>query len=218
MIQRILFILIIPFLYMLIVPVYAGHTEKENNKSIVMDIEGKKATATFGAGCFWCVEAVFERLDGVYDVVSGYSGGEVENPSYKEVCTGQTGHAEVCQIKFDPEKISYSELLEVFWKTHDPTTLNRQGADVGPQYRSVIFYHNKEQRKEAEYYKNMIDKSGYYTDPIVTEIVPFKKFYKADNYHQEYYELHGNQPYCTIVIKPKVEKLEKLFKDKIKHE
>jgi len=203
---------------MLIIPVYAGHTEKENNKSIVMDIEGKKATATFGAGCFWCVEAVFERLEGVYEVVSGYSGGEVENPSYKEVCTGQTGHAEVCQIKFDPEKISYGELLEVFWKTHDPTTLNRQGADIGPQYRSVIFYHNKEQRKEAEYYKNKIDKSGYYTDPIVTEIVPFKIFYKADNYHQEYYELHGNQPYCTIVIKPKVEKVEKLFKDKMKHE
>ena len=180
------------------------------------DEQYRMDTATFGAGCFWCVEAVFERLDGVVKVVSGYSGGEVKNPSYKEVCTGTTGHAEVCQIIFDPEKITYEELLEVFWKTHDPTTLNRQGADVGPQYRSVIFYHSEKQRQEAEYYKKKLEESGIFKDPVVTEIVPFDAFYEAEDYHQEYFELHGEQPYCRMVIRPKVEKFEKLFRDKLK--
>jgi peptide-methionine (S)-S-oxide reductase len=188
-------------------------TEKE---MIMNKLKLKTDTATFGAGCFWCVEAVFERLDGVLEVVSGYSGGHVKNPSYREVCTGTTGHAEVCQIVYDPDKISYGELLEVFWKTHDPTTLNRQGADVGTQYRSVIFYHNENQKEEAEYYKKKLDKSGLYQDPIVTEIAPFEEFYKAENYHQEYYELHGDQPYCNLVIKPKVDKFEKVFKNKLK--
>jgi len=196
----------------------AGDNREEINKYMSMDVEGKTATATLGAGCFWCVEAVFERLEGVSGVVSGYSGGHVDDPSYEEVCTGNTGHAEVCQIKFDPDKISYIEILEVFWKTHDPTTLNRQGADVGTQYRSVIFFHNEKQRKEADYYKDKLNKSDYYSNPVITEIVPFDKFYKAGNYHQEYYKLHGSQPYCNIVIKPKVEKVEKLFENKIKHE
>lgn len=185
---------------------------------MAMDIKSKTETATFGAGCFWCVEAIFERLEGVTKVVSGYSGGDVENPSYEKVCTGTTGHTEVCQIVFDPDKISYKELLEVFWKTHDPTTLNSQGADVGTQYRSVIFYHSESQRKEAEYYKMRLDESDYYKNPVVTEIVPFRNFYKAENYHQEYFQLHGNQPYCNMVIKPKVKKLETLFKDKLKQE
>ncbi len=182
------------------------------------EIKNGTDTATFGAGCFWCVEAVFERLDGVLEVVSGYSGGHVKNPSYREVCTGNTGHAEVCRIVYDPDKISYRELLEVFWKTHDPTTLNRQGADVGTQYRSVIFYHNEKQKKEAAYYKEKLDASGLYQDPIVTEIVPFEEFYEAENYHQEYYELHGDQPYCNLVIKPKVEKFEEVFRDKLKQQ
>jgi peptide-methionine (S)-S-oxide reductase len=172
--------------------------------------------ATFGSGCFWCTEAIFERLKGVKSVVSGYSGGKVENPTYEEVCTGTTGHAEVTQITYDPEIISFDELLEVFWKTHDPTTLNRQGNDVGPQYRSVIFYHNDEQKKLAEKYKEALDKSGAWEKPIVTEISPFTKFYPAEDYHQEYYENNPNQGYCAFVIAPKVEKFEKVFKDKLK--
>jgi peptide-methionine (S)-S-oxide reductase len=172
--------------------------------------------ATFGSGCFWCTEAIFERLKGVKSVVSGYSGGKVENPTYKEVCTGTTGHAEVTQITYDPEVISFDELLEVFWKTHDPTTLNRQGNDVGTQYRSVIFYHNEEQKKLAEKYKDELNKSGAWDKPIVTEISPFTKFYPAEDYHQEYYENNPNQGYCAFVIAPKVEKFEKVFKDKLK--
>ncbi len=199
-------------------PVRAGENRNMKNTVMMEEKQAKTDTATFGAGCFWCVEAVFERLDGVLEVVSGYSGGHVKNPSYRDVCTGSTGHAEVCQIIYDPEKLSYRDLLDVFWKTHDPTTLNRQGADVGTQYRSVIFYHDEEQRREAEFYKKKLDSSGLYSDPIVTEIVPFKKFYKAENYHQEYFEMHGDQPYCNLVIKPKVEKFEKLFKDKLKQQ
>lgn len=173
-------------------------------------------TATFGAGCFWCVEAVFQRLDGVVSVVSGYSGGDVENPTYEQVCTGTTGHAEACQIKFDPKKISYKDLLEVFWKTHDPTTLNRQGEDVGTQYRSVIFFHTDEQRKLAEEYKRKLDEAGVFDKPIVTEITPFKNFYPAEDYHQNYFNTNPNKPYCRLVIAPKVEKFEKVFKDKLK--
>ena len=173
-------------------------------------------TATFGAGCFWCVEAVFQNLKGVHSVVSGYSGGKVKNPTYEDVCSGTTGHAEVCQIAYDPVQVTYPELLEVFWKTHDPTTLNRQGNDAGTQYRSAIFYHNEEQRKLAEHYKKQLDSSKAFDGPIVTEIVPFENFYKAENYHQNYFNEHGVQPYCLFVIRPKVDKFKKAFKEKLK--
>ncbi|HEY4936086.1 MAG TPA: peptide-methionine (S)-S-oxide reductase MsrA [Puia sp.] len=176
----------------------------------------KTDTATFGTGCFWCTEAVFQELKGVYKVTSGYSGGTVKNPSYEDVCSGTTGHAECLQIIYDPKVISFDELLEVFWEAHDPTTLNRQGNDVGTQYRSVIFYHDAEQKKKAEEYKIKLDKSGAYNNPIITEITPFSHFYAAENYHQDYYRLHGSQPYCTFVIRPKVEKFEKVFKNKLK--
>src|SRR5437879_2100447 len=162
----------------------------------------KLDTATFGAGCFWCVEAVFQNLKGVQSVVSGYSGGNTQNPTYEEVCSGGTGHAEVCQIAFDPLQISYSDLLEAFWKTHDPTTLDRQGSDVGTQYRSVIFYHTPEQRKIAEEYMKQLDSNGTFSSPIVTEIVAYSNFYKAEEYHQNYFNEHGNQPYCMLVIRP----------------
>jgi len=161
--------------------------------------------ATFGAGCFWCVEAVFERLDGVQSVVAGYAGGSKANPTYEEVCSGLTGHAEVAQITFDPKKISYARLLEVFWEAHDPTTMNRQGADVGNQYRSVIFYSNDEQRKTAEEAKQEAQKS--YQDPVVTDIKPLIDFYVAENYHQDYFRNNPNAPYCRFVIKPKLDKL-----------
>lgn len=173
-------------------------------------------TATFGNGCFWCTEAIFQNVEGVEKVESGYSGGQIDNPTYKQVCTGETGHAEVLQIYFDPKKITFDELLEIFWKTHDPTTLNRQGNDVGTQYRSVVFYHNEEQKKLAEKYKAELNASGAYSKPIVTEISPFSKFYIAENYHQDYYNQNGEQPYCYFVIKPKVEKFEKVFKNKLK--
>jgi peptide-methionine (S)-S-oxide reductase len=176
----------------------------------------KTDTATFATGCFWCTEAVFQELKGVYKATSGYSGGHVANPSYEAVCTGTTGHAECLQIIYDPTVISFKDLLEVFWEAHDPTTLNRQGNDEGTQYRSAIFYHNDEQKKEAEHYKAELDKSGAYSNPIVTEITPFSKFYAAENYHQNYYNTHGSQPYCSMVIRPKVEKFEKVFKDKLK--
>lgn len=172
--------------------------------------------ATFGNGCFWCTEAVFAELAGVTSAVSGYSGGDVENPTYEAVCSGTTGHAEVIQVTFDPKVISYVELLEVFWKTHDPTTLNRQGADVGTQYRSAVFYHNDEQRKQAEYFKAELDKSDAFRGPIVTEITEFEKFYPAEKSHQEYYAENPNQGYCRAVIQPKLEKFRKVFRDKLK--
>lgn len=172
-------------------------------------------TITFGSGCFWCTEAVFQQLKGVLSVVSGYSGGNVENPTYEQVVTGRTGHAEVCQIQFDPEQITFEDMLEVFFNTHDPTTLNRQGNDVGTQYRSVIFYHTEEQRKTAERIKAELDASGAWKNPIVTEIVPFKKFYKAEDYHQNYYQNNPNQGYCRLVIAPKLRKFEKVFKLKL---
>ena len=192
-----------------------AQSEKINEEDIQMD-ETRLEKATFGSGCFWCTEAIFERLNGVVKVESGYSGGKVEDPTYEEVCSGTTGHAEVTQITYDPTKISYDELLEVFWKTHDPTTLNRQGNDVGTQYRSVIFYHNEEQKTLAEKYKIELNKSGAWENPIVTEISPFTKFYSAEGYHQDYYENNPNQGYCAFVIAPKVEKFEKVFKDKLK--
>lgn len=174
-------------------------------------------TATFATGCFWCTEAIFEELNGVLSVTSGYSGGSVPNPTYKEVCTGETGHAECVQVVYEPSKISYDELLEVFFEVHDPTSLNRQGADVGTQYRSGIFYHNAEQKEKAEYYKNELNKSGAYDKPIVTEITAFSKFYPAEDYHQEYYDNNKNSnPYCSIVIRPKLEKFEKVFAKKLK--
>ena len=174
-------------------------------------------TATFANGCFWCTEAIFEQLDGVISATSGYTDGHVKNPTYKQVCTGETGHAECLQIVYDPKKISFDELLEVFWETHDPTTLNRQGNDVGTQYRSGIYYHNEEQKQKAEKYKVELDKSGAFNKPIVTEVKPFSIFYPAENYHQEYFENNeGSNPYCTIVIRPKVDKFRKVFKDKLK--
>lgn len=173
-------------------------------------------TATFGTGCFWCTEAVFQQLKGVLKVTSGYSGGHVANPTYEQVCAKNTGHAEVIRVVYDPSQISYDELLEVFWQTHDPTTLNRQGNDVGPQYRSVIFYHSEEQKQKAEHYKAELDKSGSWKDPIVTAIEPIKNFYSAEDYHQNYYNNNGNQPYCYFVVRPKVEKFEKVFKNKLR--
>ena len=174
------------------------------------------AVATFGSGCFWCTEAVFERVKGVKKVVSGYCGGTVENPTYKAICTGTTGHAEVTQITFDPTVVSFGELLHVFWQTHDPTTLNRQGNDVGTQYRSVVFYHSDEQRKIAETYKQQLDKSGAFAKPIVTEISPVAKFYSAEGYHQDYFELNPGQGYCQFVIRPKIAKFRKEFAGKLK--
>ena len=179
---------------------------------------GKKTdTATFATGCFWCTEAVFQELKGVVKTVSGYAGGHVAHPSYEQVCTGTTGHAESLEIIYDPSVITFDELLEVFWEVHDPTTLNRQGNDEGTQYRSAIFYHNEEQRQKAEHYKAELNKNGAYDKPIVTEITAFTNFYPAENYHQDYYRLNGGKnPYCSIVIRPKVEKFEKVFKDKLK--
>jgi peptide-methionine (S)-S-oxide reductase len=174
-----------------------------------------KEEATFGAGCFWCVEAIFSRLEGVESVKPGYAGGHIKNPAYKEVCTGRTGHAEVCRIVFDPSVISFNELLDVFWNTHDPTTLNRQGNDVGTQYRSVVFYHTDDQRKAAKQFKEKLNKSGKWDDPIVTEISPIENFYYAEDYHNDYYENNKEQPYCSFVIDPKVKKFEKTFKDKL---
>jgi len=176
----------------------------------------KTETATFGEGCFWCTEAFFQRLEGVLQVKSGYGGGYVENPTYEQVCDKSTGHAELAQIVFDPSKITYDELLEVFWKTHDPTTMNQQGNDVGPQYRSVIFYHSKEQKEKAEKYKAALDKSGAWDKPIVTAIEAFKDFYPAENYHQNYYNDNSNQGYCRFVIRPKLEKFEHVFQNKLK--
>ncbi|MCX7929192.1 MAG: peptide-methionine (S)-S-oxide reductase MsrA [Chlorobi bacterium] len=172
--------------------------------------------ATFGAGCFWCTEAIFSRLDGVVSVTPGYSGGTTPNPTYEQVCTGTTGHAEVCRIAFDPHRISYDKLLEVFWKTHDPTTPNRQGNDVGTQYRSVIFYHDDHQRERAEYYKRILNESGIFGAQIVTEIVPAAAFYQAEEYHHDYFKRNPEKAYCALVIRPKVEKFEQLFRDKVR--
>ncbi len=173
-------------------------------------------TATLGAGCFWCVEAVFDDLRGVEDVVSGYSGGHTENPTYREVCSETTGHAEVTQIKFDSEEISFADILRVFFAVHDPTTLNRQGNDIGTSYRSAIFYHSDEQRKTAEEIIKEVTEAGIYDNPIVTEVTKFDKFYPAENYHQEYFANNPNQPYCAAVVAPKVAKFRKQFVDRLK--
>ncbi|WP_297338188.1 peptide-methionine (S)-S-oxide reductase MsrA [Algoriphagus sp.] len=168
---------------------------------------------TLAGGCFWCTEAVFQRINGVKKVISGYAGGLIENPTYRQICTGTTGHAEAIQVYYDPNSISTEKLLEIFWATHDPTTLNRQGADVGPQYRSAIFYHTDQLRAIAENLKSSLDKSGVFDHPIVTEISPFTSFYPAEDDHQDYFNLHGNQPYCQFVVRPKVEKLKKFFEE-----
>lgn len=184
--------------------------------SIKPEFTDTTAVATFGAGCFWCVEAIFQDLNGVYSVESGYMGGEKKDPTYKEVCTGTTGHAEVCRIVYDPRLLTFKDLLEVFWQTHDPTTLNRQGNDAGTQYRSAIFYYSEEQKKEAEFYTSELDKSGAFSDPIVTTLEPVDTFYPAEEYHQNYFNQNGDQPYCSFVIKPKVEKFKKAFSSRLK--
>ena len=171
--------------------------------------------ATLGSGCFWCIEAIYQDLKGVEGVKSGYSGGHIDQPSYRQVTSGTSGHAEVIQFTFDPKIISFEEILEIFWSTHDPTTLNRQGADVGPQYRSAVFYHNDKQKEVAEFYKEKLDLSGAFDKKIVTEITPFTNFYVAEDYHQNYFNDNGMQPYCQIVIRPKVEKFRKVFADKL---
>ncbi len=214
----------VPLIVLLFVG-YLSNAQVVKNKVKKMNQENVKVentsiptnkVATLAAGCFWCVEAVFQKLKGVEKVESGYMGGTLKNPTYKDVCTGQTGHAEVCQITYNPNIISFEELLEVFWKTHDPTTLNRQGGDIGTQYRSAVFYHDTTQKQIAENIKNDLSQSGAYDAPIVTTFEPASIFYKAENYHQDYFNLNGSNPYCQMVVKPKVEKFKKVFSDRIK--
>ena len=204
---------------MLLAGASCGQRKNSENTTAMnnQEIEKGMALATFGNGCFWCTEAIFQQLKGVTKVVSGYAGGKVKKPTYKEVCSGLTGHAEVIQITYEPSVITYDELLEVFWQTHDPTTLNRQGADVGTQYRSAVFYHSDEQKQLAETYKRKLDESGAFDKPIVTEISPLSEYYPAEDYHQNYYNLNGSAPYCSYVIQPKLEKFKKVFKDKLKN-
>lgn len=191
--------------------------QKENEKISMNSTEQENLElATFGNGCFWCTEAIFEQLEGVYKVEAGYAGGAVKNPTYKEVCTGSTGHAEVIRLSYDPKQISYGELLDVFFNTHDPTTLNRQGADIGTQYRSAIFYHNDEQKAEAEKMIADLEKAEVFDDKIVTEITEVNNYYVAENYHQNYYNNNKNAGYCRAVINPKLEKFSKQYKDKLK--
>ncbi|MEX2234047.1 MAG: peptide-methionine (S)-S-oxide reductase MsrA [Cyclobacteriaceae bacterium] len=192
---------------------FSGNLYGQKNKKTQME---KQDTATFGSGCFWCTEVIFLNVDGVKKVVSGYTGGNVKNPTYKEVCSGLTGHAEVIQLTFDPEKVTYDQLLEIFWQTHDPTTLNQQGADIGSQYRSVIYYHSEEQKRSAEFYRGRLEEEGAFDKPIVTEISPATTFYKAEDYHQNYYNLNNNAPYCSYFIQPKLEKFQKAFKEMLK--
>jgi len=179
--------------------------------------KGKTDTATFAAGCFWCVQAQFSQLKGVEKVVAGFSGGHVKNPTYEEVCTGTTGHAEACNIIYDPSVITYDELLEAFFTAHDPTQLNRQGNDIGTQYRSAIFYHNASQKEKAEYYIKKLNEAGAYKNKIVTEVDPYTAFYKAEDYHQDFYNKNPEQHYCKYVIQPELEKFRKVFKDKLKN-
>ena len=194
------------------------NTKIKTKKDNMTDTNSKFEKATFGAGCFWCIEAIFQRLEGVDTVISGYTGGQTQDPTYKEICTGTTGHAEVAQVTYNPEVISFDELLEVFWATHDPTTLNRQGNDVGTQYRSGVFYHDEEQKEKAEFYLKRLTEEKVFDKPIVTEIVPLEKFYVAENYHQNYYNNNKSQGYCSFVISPKVDKLKKVFPTKLKKE
>ena len=193
---------IIPFYF---ISILFGVILAETENNIQQNIE----MATFGAGCFWCVEAIFETLDGVLDVQSGYTGGNVKNPSYEDICTGTTGHAEVIQITYNANVISFDKLLNIFWMSHNPTTLNQQGADIGTQYRSVIFHHNKEQEQISQKSTQKVANSKMYVNPIVTEIIPLGIFYPAEDYHQNYYRVNPNAPYCQVVIKPKLEKFKK---------
>ncbi|MCT4665579.1 MAG: peptide-methionine (S)-S-oxide reductase MsrA [Flavobacteriales bacterium] len=201
--SKILYLIFPLFIY--IYPINAQNMENSN-----------KQTATLGAGCFWCVEAIFSQLKGVSSVESGYSGGTVESPTYKQICEGNTGHAEVVNVHFSADEISFEEILEIFFKTHNPTTLNRQGNDIGTQYRSAIFYHSEQQKKIAQEIIQKLTKAEVFSNPIVTEITPFDTFYVAENYHQDYFKLNGTEPYCNFVIKPKVEKFQKVFKSKLK--
>lgn len=197
----------------------SGFAENTFHKDVILPFEKtvvKKDTATFASGCFWCVEAKFSQLEGVLKVTSGFTGGHVKNPSYKQVLTGATGHAEACNIVYDPSVISYDELLRAFFLSHDPTQLNRQGNDIGTQYRSAIFYHNDSQKEKAEYYINKLTQQLIYQQPIVTQVNPFTKFYIAEDYHQEYYENNPNQSYCRYVIQPELERFKEIFKDKLK--
>lgn len=194
-----------------------GATQTTNQEAKrPMKIKEGFELATFGAGCFWCVEAVFQQIKGVDTVLSGYMGGKYPDPTYREVSSGRSGHAEVVQIVFDPEMVSFTALLEIFWQTHDPTTLNRQGADVGSQYRSAVFYHNQNQNALALELRDALNAAQAFPNPIVTEIVVASAFYLAENYHQDYYRQNGQQPYCQFVIKPKMDKLEKVFKERLK--
>lgn len=193
--------------------------ENSTNKTIAEKQSGsfgKTETATFAAGCFWCVEEQFKQLNGVLSVTSGYTGGTTENPTYEQVSGGNTNHAEACNIVFDPAIISYKDLLEAFFVTHDPTQLNRQGNDVGTQYRSAVFYHNEEQKQLTEFYIDQLNEEKAYNKPVVTQVAPFKKFYKAEDYHQNYYENNADQAYCRLVVKPKVDKFRKAFSSKLK--
>jgi peptide-methionine (S)-S-oxide reductase len=208
--------LVFVILAFLLVTSCKSKTLNSENKMDMAPNEIKTDTATFASGCFWCVEAVFQELKGVHSVTSGYTGGKIKNPTYREVCSGLTGHAEACRIIYDPAVISYDELLEAFWASHDPTTLNRQGADQGTQYRSAIFYHNEMQKKLAEEYKSRLNSEKAFDKPIITEISPAVTFYKAEEYHQNYFNENGDAPYCSYVIIPKLEKFRKVFKDKLK--
>lgn len=211
----------IPLLALLFFAMIDGNSwaqlTSDQRKNMTKSNNGNFQVATFGSGCFWCTEAIFQNVDGVEKVESGYMGGHVKNPTYKEVCSGLTGHAEVIQLTYDPSEVNYAELLEIFWKTHDPTTLNKQGADVGTQYRSAIFYHDDDQRQLAEKYKKELTTAEVFDQSIVTEITPASVFYKAEDYHQNYFNLNGNAPYCAYVIQPKVEKFKKVFKEKLKN-
>ncbi len=186
-----------------------------DEKGVIMETN-KRDTAIFGLGCFWCGDAIFKELKGVDTVLSGYSGGVIKNPSYADICTGTTGHAEVIQLIYDPSVVSYKTLLEVFWQVHDPTTLNRQGNDIGSQYRSAIFYYSESQKVEAEFYKNQLNKENVFSKPIITEITQVSEFYKAENYHQDYYANNNEQSYCRYVVRPKLDKFKKAFQTKLK--
>ena len=215
---------IIPYLIVIALPLLAftfiktrNNTKQKTQLKEPVAKKGKLDTATFAAGCFWCTEAQFSQLKGVKEVISGFAGGHVKNPTYEEVCTGTTGHAEACNIIYDPSVITYDELLEAFFTAHDPTQLNRQGNDVGTQYRSAIFYHNAVQEKKADYYIKKLNEAKAYKNNIVTEVTPYKVFYKAENYHQSFYENNPEQHYCKFVIQPEVERFRKVFKDKLKN-
>jgi len=211
------FLLNFNFLFLTLVACGNEPTDEiRSDKKFVIMPDTNLAVATFGNGCFWCTEAVFESLNGVHDAVSGYMGGHITNPTYRQVCTGTTGHAEVVQIFYDSTIIDYETLLEAFWASHDPTTLNRQGNDVGTQYRSVIFFHDENQKKIAEELKNELTIKKVFDSPIVTEITQSGIFYPAEDYHQSYFELNGFEPYCVFVVKPKLEKFRKAFSDRLK--